>query len=270
MTTQADTQQGFNRPDSAEDVSTETPVVTTESESQGEIVDWQARYNSEAAARVKAESDLKSQSKGRQNADERQESVLREIRQSREETEMLRKQTEAMMRAMASGDSDGLPQEMARIEQETQQRSYSQRQVDAVNSIYNQIIDIVVPIANGDKEAAKELIETSPDFRTVLDGWMEHGQRNIDVVSLAGVVAQTSKVVGGLYARQASDQVRAVEEAAARRLEEADVMNLDAGSTSVSANMSDRARNDVLADPDYEWTDDDKRWYLARSKNRQR
>ena len=47
-------------------------------------------------------------------------------------------------------------------------------------------------------------------------------------------------------------------------------MNLDAGSTSVSANMSDRARNDVLADPDYEWTDDDKRWYLARSKNRQR
>lgn len=262
MTTDGGSLQGFDAPDNDAEVSTETEAVVTEQpESEGEV-NWQEQSEAQAVKITKLENDLKSQSTGRQSADQRQETVLREIREGRDETALLRRHNEALMKAFASGDNEGLPSELEKINQEAQNSRSSQGQLDAANDLYNQIIDAVVPIAGGDRTAAKTMIETQPEFQTIRDGWAQNAQGNtIDIVGLSGVVAQTAIAVVGMNNKQTAETVRVAENKAAETLEQADVLNLDAGVSSAPADISDSARNLRLSDEGYSWTPDDHKWY---------
>ncbi len=251
--------EGFE-PDNTAEVSTETAPEVTEPQADGEV-DWQAKYEAEVVARTKSDNDLKSQRNGKQSADDRQQVVVDalqrlEIRQERSEL-----QNDALMNALASGETAGLPEQVAEINQKSQQQQASQRQIDASNQLYNQIIDTVVPLAGGDRDAAKTMIETQPEFKDVRDGWATHSQDTIDLVGLSGVVAQTAQVAMSMTGQQKVDAVRQAQETAAQKLEDADVLDLDTGGSAAPADVSDTARNIRLADPAYSWTDDDKKWY---------
>ncbi len=254
--------QGFDAPDNNAEVSTETEAVVTEQpESEGEV-NWQERYEAEVAARTKVENDLKSQRNGRQSADQRQEAVLGRLQRMEDEQTRSRLQSEALMNALASGETEGLPGEVAKINQDSQVERASQAQSDAADSLFNQIIDTVVPIAGGDRAAAKAMIETNPEFQVVRDGWNRNTQGdNINLVALSGVVAQTAIAVVGMNNKQAAETVRVAENKAAETLEQADVLNLDAGGSPAPADISDSARNLRLSADGYSWTPDDEKWY---------
>ena len=262
MTTQTgEALQGFNAPDSTGEVSTETKPETTEQQEPEGEVDWQSKYESEAAAHTKTANDLTGMRTGRQNADDRQAEVINKLTALESEQTRQRRQSEALMTAIASGETEALPQKVGEINQEHETRQASDSLVTQANNLHNQIIDAVVPVANGDREAAIRMINTQPEFQTIRDGWTQHSRDSIDLVGLSGVVAQTAGVVVNLGSQKAAESVRQAETTAAKKLEEADVLNLDVGGGASAADISDTARNIKLADSEYTWTDDDREWY---------
>ena len=139
-----------------EDTSAATPVVPDSSKEEvAETPDWKALYEAEKAKASKAENDKKAIQGARRKADD-QDSLLQEILTRLESGE---KANAALVRALASQDTEALSGELTTIQSEAAQVRAATRFQTQYKSVYESIIE------DAQDDEGKSLVDLEKDER---------------------------------------------------------------------------------------------------------
>ena len=231
----------------------EAPEAQTQAEAAAESqVDYKAEYERLNAELKKTTNDLKAVTTGRTRARER-DAILEAIRVDQA---AMKKQQDALVRALRTGDSEGLPEEMGRIQSEAVQAQAKSVWDATYAEMYGELETLLMgpdgkPVL--DKNTAPELAEARSLWTADFDrANPEEGKPKYGTEGLSRGLAKAAKVVTDLRMSQVDQRVaqqieQAIKTTKKQTLEDAEATNLDIGAgASAGAGVATKDNIDAL------------------------
>ena len=187
---------------------------------QEEVIDWEARAKAAEDRASKAENDLKSQ-RGRRNRQQEQNDLVLQLSNQQRITD---RKLDALMKAMGTGDTDTLPEQLTSIQGEQANLNATAAYTNTWTSLSEDLVSLV------QDEQGIDLIDlqTSPELAEVRTMWTDAHNRK-DVRGLQAAVSEAQKVM-----RQVERGQRSTKPAEPSRLADLEEVMLSAGDSLAS------------------------------------
>ncbi|KKN44226.1 hypothetical protein LCGC14_0695370 [marine sediment metagenome] len=189
-------------------------------------VDYKAELEATQARLTKAENDLKSIQTGRQRTAERDD----EIREIRLSVDAIKESNTALIKSMASGETDGLSAKLEQIDQDSQVKQAGSRLQRHGQVLLDNLI------AAGNDSEGNQVVDVRNDarFAPIRSEWnrisedaaLEPSEK---LTQLSTVVAQANLTMRGIDAEVSKKAVDEARNAGKRALEETGALDTDTG-----------------------------------------
>ena len=223
---------------------------------QEEVIDWQARAKAAEDKATKAENDLKSQ-RGRRNRQQEQNDLVLQLSNQQRITD---RKLDALMKAMGTGDTDTLPEQLTSIQGEQASLNASNAYQSAFTNMSEELVGALQDgeenlLFNGYTDTV-DALNKAPELAEVRTMWTDAHNRK-DVRGLQAAVVEAQKVMRQVERgqRSATPATSASEPATAQ---DSGAFDLDTGLAAGGSGMSDQRWSDtVYGSEDYTPTSED-------------
>jgi len=223
----------------------DTPDVPSQSETQPEAtpeagettepeVDWQTKATEAEERAERAENNLRAE-RGRATKQVERDNSLFELA---DRMGAMEQSNMALVRALSSGETEQLPDQLAQIQNASTGRSAAR----SYEGRYTTLADELQSIVHDDDGNEIVSLFESPELEQVRQLWLASHNKQ-DIAGLYDALNQAQRVVRRIERTRSQDEVSAIRDqeraAAKRQLEEAGVYDMDTGAAASGAGVQD-------------------------------
>jgi hypothetical protein len=217
--------------------------------------DWKVEAEQLRGRAEKAENDLKAQRNQRQSLTQQMQQVVTPIMERLEASE---KSNERILRALASGDTDQVSQELEEIGQErVKTTELDQRFQGQYDGFYRELMQIQEDISDDQGNPIFD-IQTSPEMTEVRNEWNE-AYSNRDVGQLAILLNRAQRIAFQIQRKNTTEQGKRADDNRKENNARNNTLGVGAQTGTSSASMSDNARWAAFGRGELPWNDEVKR-----------
>ena len=244
--------------DAVTQVEEELQSDAPQEESQEETVDWQVKAQEYQEAKEaleaqlsKVQNDLRAQS-GRRN---RQQELENLVLQTNNQTRLLDRKLEALIKATSSGDVDNLPEQLTTIHNDQATLEATSAYQTTWSELSNELVELV---QDDDGNSILDL-QQAPELEDVREIWTA-AHRNQDARGLQRAMNEAITVVRRVERQRLKETTEEIKTAAKEEAVDAGAFDLDTGEAAGGSGLSDaRWLREVYGNPDFSPTPDDNR-----------
>lgn len=217
--------------------------------------DWKVEAEQLRGRAEKAENDLKAQRNQRQSLTQQMQQVVTPIMERLEASE---KSNERILRALASGDTDQVSQELEEIGQErVKTTELDQRFQGQYDGFYRELMQIQEDISDDQGNPVFD-VQTSPEMTEVRNEWNE-AYSNRDVGQLAILLNRAQRIAFQIQRKNTTEQGKRADDNRKENNARNNTLGVGAQTGTSSASMSDDARWAAFGRGELPWNDEVKR-----------
>ena len=217
--------------------------------------DWKVEAEQLRGRAEKAENDLKAQRNQRQSLTQQMQQAVAPIMERLEASE---KANERILRALASGDTDQVSQELEEIgEERARTTELDQRFQGQYDGLYRELMQIQEDISDDQGNPVFD-IQTAPEMTEVRNEWNE-AYSNRDVAQLAILLSRAQRIAFQLQRKNTTEQVKRADDDRKENNARNNTLGVGAQTGTSSASMSDDARWAAFGRGELPWNDEVKR-----------
>jgi hypothetical protein len=217
--------------------------------------DWKVEAEQLRGRAEKAENDLKAQRNQRQSLTQQMQQVVTPIMERLEASE---KSNERILRALASGDTDQVSQELEEIGQErVKTTELDQRFQGQYDGFYRELMQIQEDISDDQGNPVFD-VQTSPEMTEVRNEWNE-AYSNRDVGQLAILLSRAQRIAFQIQRKNTTEQGKRADDNRKENNARNNTLGVGAQTGTSSASMSDDARWAAFGRGELPWNDEVKR-----------
>jgi len=217
--------------------------------------DWKVEAEQLRGRAEKAENDLKAQRNQRQSLTQQMQQAVAPIMERLEASE---KANERILRALASGDTDQVSQELEEIgEERARTTELDQRFQGQYDGLYRELMQIQEDISDDQGNPVFD-IQTAPEMTEVRNEWNE-AYSNRDVAQLAILLSRAQRIAFQLQRKNTTEQGKRADDDRKENNARNNTLGVGAQTGTSSASMSDDARWAAFGRGELPWNDEVKR-----------
>ena len=247
--------QTLPEPSEAADPVEELEATPEEAQTIDGEKDWKVEAEQLRGRAEKAENDLKAQRNQRQSLTQQMQQAVAPIMERLEASEQA---NERILRALASGDTDQVSQELEEIGQERARTTeLDQRFQGQYDGLYRELMQIQEDISDDQGNPVFD-IQTSPEMTEVRNEWNE-AYSNRDVAQLAILLSRAQRIAFQLQRKNTTEQVKRADDDRKENNARNNTLGVGAQVGTPSASMSDDARWAAFGRGEIPWNDEVKK-----------
>jgi hypothetical protein len=247
--------QTLPEPSEAADPVEELEATPEEAQTIDEEKDWKVEAEQLRGRAEKAENDLKAQRNQRQSLTQQMQQAVAPIMERLEASEQA---NERILRALASGDTDQVSQELEEIGQErVRTTELDQRFQGQYDGLYRELMQIQEDISDDQGNPVFD-IQTSPEMTEVRNEWNE-AYSNRDVAQLAILLSRAQRIAFQLQRKNTTEQGKRADDDRKENNARNNTLGVGAQTGTSSASMSDNARWAAFGRGEIPWGDEVKK-----------
>lgn len=247
--------QTLPEPSEAADPVEELEATPEEAQTIDGEKDWKVEAEQLRGRAEKAENDLKAQRNQRQSLTQQMQQAVAPIMERLEASEQA---NERILRALASGDTDQVSQELEEIGQERARTTeLDQRFQGQYDGLYRELMQIQEDISDDQGNPVFD-IQTSPEMTEVRNEW-NVAYSNRDVAQLAILLSRAQRIAFQLQRKNTTEQVKRADDDRKENNARNNTLGVGAQVGTPSASMSDDARWAAFGRGEIPWNDEVKK-----------
>lgn len=247
--------QTLPEPSEAADPVEELEATPEEAQTIDGEKDWKVEAEQLRGRAEKAENDLKAQRNQRQSLTQQMQQAVAPIMERLEASEQA---NERILRALASGDTDQVSQELEEIGQERARTTeLDQRFQGQYDGLYRELMQIQEDISDDQGNPIFD-IQTAPEMTEVRNEW-NVAYSNRDVAQLAILLSRAQRIAFQLQRKNTTEQVKRADDDRKENNARNNTLGVGAQVGTPSASMSDDARWAAFGRGEIPWNDEVKK-----------
>ena len=247
--------QTLPEPSEAADPVEELEATPEEAQTIDGEKDWKVEAEQLRGRAEKAENDLKAQRNQRQSLTQQMQQAVAPIMERLEASEQA---NERILRALASGDTDQVSQELEEIGQErVRTTELDQRFQGQYDGLYRELMQIQEDISDDQGNPVFD-IQTAPEMTEVRNEW-NVAYSNRDVAQLAILLSRAQRIAFQLQRKNTTEQGKRADDDRKENNARNNTLGVGAQTGTSSASMSDNARWAAFGRGEIPWGDEVKK-----------